>query len=77
VSVAEGHSPSCQSIEIWRDCLTIATKMADPVIQVINRDEQHIHSGIAIACDGTCYRTGPTQYHCGACQQARPEPHDR
>jgi hypothetical protein len=40
--IAEGHSARSQSVQIWGLRLAISSKMSDPVIQVIDGDEQDV-----------------------------------
>jgi len=34
---------SCKAVDIRRPGLSVSAEMADPVIQVVNGNEQHVH----------------------------------
>ncbi len=51
--VGKQSAPRCQSINIRSSGLRMPTKAPDPVIQVINRDEQHIRPRFRRACFNT------------------------
>ncbi|EGF29376.1 hypothetical protein RBWH47_04740 [Rhodopirellula baltica WH47] len=40
--VREKHAPRREAIDVWRLRLRVPTEAADPVVQVIDRDQQDI-----------------------------------
>ena len=42
MSIGEGCTHGRETVNIWRFRLRVSNEMADPMIQVINRDEEHI-----------------------------------
>ena len=42
MGVAEEHAPRGETIEIGGLCLRVATQAADPVVQIVDRDEQDV-----------------------------------
>ena len=42
MSIGEKHTALCQSVEVWCPRLRMSSKTTDPIVQVIDRNEQHI-----------------------------------
>lgn len=42
--VGERHTHRCESIKIWRLYLRMSAQRADPVVQIINGDEEDVGS---------------------------------
>jgi hypothetical protein len=42
----KSHAHACQPINVRRPCLVIPIQMGHPMIQVVNRDEQHIRASV-------------------------------
>ena len=49
IGVFKTYSPGSESVQIWRDRLRVAVQMTDPVIEVVDCDEQDVGS----CCRGT------------------------
>ena len=59
--IGEEHAALCKSIEVWRSRLRMTSKTTNPIIQVIDRNEQYIRPRYLIraqqAGQGDCNQT--------------------
>jgi hypothetical protein len=42
VGACEGNPTLCESVDVGRFCIGMASQMPDPVAQIIDRDKQHV-----------------------------------
>jgi hypothetical protein len=42
VGIREKHAPCRESVDVWRSCLRVTAKTADPIVQIIDSDEQDV-----------------------------------
>ena len=49
MSFGEQYAPACQRINVWRFDLRVSLQASDPVVEIIDGDEENI--GALIRCD--------------------------
>ena len=52
MGIREKHTPRRESVNVWRSCLRVTAETADPIVQIINRNEQDIGFVCLDCCRG-------------------------